>query len=254
MTRMSLTETKLDWISAGGTHRGNIRPMNQDAFLNRPDIGLWAVADGMGGHASGERASAVVVEQLSRLPPPRFLGRSVRQVECLIAEANRRLVDEAEAGGEAVIGTTVVVLLAVGHACALLWVGDSRIYRLRAGLLQQLTTDHTEVQRMVARGELSAEQAAVHPYAGVLSRAVGAEDDLRIDRLIDTWRDGDRYLLCSDGLTKELGQDQITRLSGKGNAAEASQQLIELACDAGGRDNVTVVIVDFGSFASPSPG
>lgn len=251
---MTVTNSKGRWVSAGATHRGRVRPINQDAFLDRPDLGLWAVADGMGGHASGERASALVIELLATLPRPRFLGRSARQVVHLIAAANRQLIDEAQGAGDEIIGSTVAVLVVVGRFCALLWVGDSRIYRLRDGRLQQLTTDHTEVQRMVVRGELSAEQAEAHPYAGVLSRAVGAEDDLRIDRLIDTWRDGDRYLLCSDGLTKELGQDQITRLSGKGNAEEASQQLIEFARDAGGRDNVTVVIVDFGSFAPQRPG
>ena len=251
---MTTAHSKGLWVSAGATHRGRVRPINQDAFLDRPDLGLWAVADGMGGHASGERASALVVELLATLPRPRFLGRSARQVAHLIAAANRQLIADAQTNGDVIIGTTVVTLVAVGHCCALLWVGDSRIYRLRDGRLRQLTTDHTEVQRMVAMGDLSAEQAEGHPHAGVLSRAVGAEDDVRIDRLIDTWRDGDRYLLCSDGLTKELKPDQITRLSGKSNVAEASQQLIELACDAGGRDNVTVVIVDFGSFAPQSPG
>jgi len=245
MTSMSATQTKLDWISAGGTHRGNIRPINQDAFLNRPDIGLWAVADGMGGHASGERASALVVEQISRLPPPRFLGRSARQIECLITAANRRLIDEAEAGGKAVIGTTVVVLLAVGPSCALMWVGDSRIYRLRAGRLQQLTTDHTEVQRWVAAGQLSAEDAERHPYAGVLSRAVGAEDELCIDRATESLYDGDRYLLCSDGLTKELSSERLQALLGSGTPDQSVQQLIDNACQAGGRDNVTAVVVEF---------
>jgi protein phosphatase len=249
MTRMSATHTKVDWISAGGTHRGNIRAINQDAFLNRPDIGLWAVADGMGGHASGERASALVVEQLSMLPRPRFLGRSAHQVECLIAEANRRLVDEAEAGGEAVIGTTVVVLLAVGRSCALMWVGDSRIYRLRASRLQQLTTDHTEVQRWVAAGQLSAEDAETHPYAGVLSRAVGAEDEICIDRTIEPLYDGDRYLLCSDGLTKELAPERIETLLGYGTPEQSAQQLIDSACHAGGRDNITALVVEFRSAA-----
>jgi protein phosphatase len=242
---MSAANTKVDWVSAGGTHRGNVRPINQDALLNRPDIGLWAVADGMGGHASGERASALVVAQLSKLPRPRFLGRSARQVECLLSEANRRLIDEAEARGEAVIGTTVVVLVAVGRSCALMWVGDSRIYRLRDGLLQQLTTDHTEVQRWLAAGHMSPEEAETHPYAGVLSRAVGAEDELRIDRSIEPLCDGDRYLLCSDGLTKELAPERIQTLLGSGTLEQSVQQLVQSACEAGGRDNVTALAIEF---------
>jgi protein phosphatase len=219
--------------------------MNQDAFLDRPDIGLWAVADGMGGHASGERASSLVVEALSRLPVPAMLGRSVRHAECLITEANRRLIDEADASGEEVIGTTVVALLAMGHACALLWVGDSRMYRLRDDRLAQLTQDHTEVQQLVLDGKLSAEQAESHPYAGVLSRAVGAEDELQVDSALETLMDGDRYLLCSDGLTKELPQDRIQQLLGSGEPEEVVRRLVEAACAAGGRDNVTAVVVDF---------
>jgi protein phosphatase len=245
MTRMSEVQSKGGWVSAGGTHRGNVRPINQDALLDRPDIGLWAVADGMGGHASGEQASALVVEQLSKLPQPRFLGRSAWQVECLLSEANRRLVGQAEASGEAIIGTTVVVLLAVGRSCALLWVGDSRIYRLREGRLQQLTTDHTEVQRWLAAGQISPEEAETHPYSGVLSRAVGAEDDLSIDRAIAPLCDGDRYLLCSDGLTKELAAERIEALLGSGTPEQAVQQLIDNACRAGGRDNVTALVVEF---------
>jgi protein phosphatase len=219
--------------------------MNQDAFLDRPDIGLWAVADGMGGHASGERASSLVVEALSRLPVPAMLGRSVRHAERLITEANRRLIDEADASGEEVIGTTVVALLAMGHACALLWVGDSRMYRLRDDRLAQLTQDHTEVQQLVLDGKLSTEQAESHPYAGVLSRAVGAEDELQVDSALETLMDGDRYLLCSDGLTKELPQDRIQQLLGSGEPEEVVRRLVEAACAAGGRDNVTAVVVDF---------
>ncbi|UHD16100.1 PP2C family protein-serine/threonine phosphatase [Thiocapsa bogorovii] len=219
--------------------------MNQDAFLDRPDIGLWAVADGMGGHASGERASKLVVEALAQLPVPELLGRSVRHAECLIAEANRRLIDEANASGDEIIGTTVVVLLAMGGACALLWVGDSRIYRLRDDRLEQLTRDHTEVQQWVSEGKLSAEQAESHPYAGVLSRAVGAEDEIQVDSVLEPLMGGDRYLLCSDGLTKELTLERIEQLLGSGEPPEVVQALVQNACAAGGRDNVTAVVVDF---------
>jgi protein phosphatase len=236
-----------NWASSAATHQGNVRAINQDAFLDRPDLGLWAVADGMGGHEHGERASALVVERLATLSRPRFLGQSARRAASLIADANRRLVDDAEALGGSIIGTTVVALLAVGSSCALLWVGDSRIYRLRAGRLEQLTTDHTEVQQWVSAGTLSPEDAELHPYAGVLSRAVGAADEVIVDRRIETLRDGDRYLLCSDGLTKELDARRIATLLGAGAPGQTAQMLIEEACAAGGRDNVTVLIVEFRS-------
>jgi len=242
---MTTAKQTMRWFSAGATHPGVVRSMNQDAFLDRPDIGLWAVADGMGGHASGERASRLVVEELARLPAPELLGRSVRHAECLITEANRRLIDEADARGEEIIGTTVVVLLAMGAACALLWVGDSRMYRLRDDRLEQLTQDHTEVQQWVSEGKLSAEQAESHPYAGVLSRAVGAEDEINVDSVLETLLHGDRYLLCSDGLTKELTHERIQQLLGSGEPREVVQILVQNACAAGGRDNVTAVVVDF---------
>ncbi|MGB5832699.1 MAG: protein phosphatase 2C domain-containing protein [Thiohalocapsa sp.] len=232
-------------LSAAATHAGVVRTVNQDAFLERSDIGLWVVADGMGGHAAGEKASALVVESLSRLPADDLLGRSVRRAECLISEANRRLIDEADASGEPVIGTTVVALLAAGNACALLWVGDSRIYRLRGNRLEQLTVDHTEVQQWVTEGKLSVEEAETHPYASVLSRAVGAEDALKVDAAIETLMDGDRYLLCSDGLTKELSPTDIQGVLGCSDPEETVRLLIESACAAGGRDNVTAVVIDF---------
>jgi protein phosphatase len=249
---MTSAKQNMRWVSAGATHPGVRRNMNQDAFLDRPDIGLWAVADGMGGHASGDRASSLVVEALARLPVPELLGRSVRQAECLITDANRRLIDEADASGEDIIGTTVVALLAMGQACALLWVGDSRIYRLRDDRLEQLTQDHTEVQKWVSEGKLSAEQAESHPYSGVLSRAIGAEDALQVDSVIETLMDGDRYLLCSDGLTKELTHERIHQWLRSGEPPEVVQALVEDACAAGGRDNVTAVVVDFFD-RTPSP-
>ncbi|KAA6187494.1 serine/threonine-protein phosphatase [Thiohalocapsa marina] len=233
------------WKSAAATHPGCVRSVNQDAFLDRPDLGLWAVADGMGGHAAGERASALVVETLARLPSPRFLGRSTEQLESLIQEANRQLIAEAAAKGDEIIGTTLVALLALGGACALLWVGDSRIYRLREGRLTQLTTDHTEVQQWVAQGMLSPDEADAHPHANVLSRAIGAEDELQIDTAIDSLHPGDRYLLCSDGLSKELSRERIGALLASGAPTETVQQLIETTCEAGARDNVTALVIEF---------
>lgn len=237
----------IEWVSSGATHRGNVRPVNQDAFLDRPDLGLWAVADGMGGHAAGEQASALVVERLARLPAPRFLGRAARQAMCLIGGANRRLLDMAGDDDAEIIGTTVAVLLALGDFCALLWVGDSRVYRLRDGQLLQLTCDHTEVQQWVAAGRLSADEAEGHPYAGVLSRAVGAEAELQIDCLLEHLQPADRYLLCSDGLTKELDAQRIAELLAAGDPDQAAERLLKDACAAGGRDNVSSVVVDFRS-------
>jgi len=242
------------WISAGATHRGRIRTRNQDSFLDRPDLGLWAVADGMGGHAHGDRASRRVIDLLSGLPAPRFLGRAARQIEWLLAEANRQLIADAaaEPGGRTIIGTTAVAIVAVRAAAALLWVGDSRAYRLRDGRLTLLTLDHTEIQDWILAGRISPRDAENHPYSSVLSRAIGAEENLVVDRAIERLRDGDRYLLCSDGLTKELDEQQIAMILSASEPRESAQKLTEHACAAGGRDNITAVVIDFRSGRTPS--
>lgn len=237
----------LRWVSGGATDQGLIRSVNQDAFLDRPDLGLWAVADGMGGHRDGGRASQMLVEGLSALPHPRLLGAAADAVRGVLTEVNRRLFDESTAQGSDLIGSTIVTLIAVGDHCGLLWVGDSRAYRLRDGVIRRLTRDHTQVQSMVDRGLLSPEQAEVHPYSNVLSRAIGADATVEIDTRIEPLRAGDRYLLCSDGLDKELRDPEIAALLTQSDPQGAATALVQRARQAGGRDNVTTVVVQFDS-------
>lgn len=233
------------YLSASVTDPGLVRSENQDACLDRPDLGLWAVADGMGGHADGAFASGLLVETLGRLGHRDRLGGAVDAIRQSIVEVNQRLLDEAAVRGQDLIGSTIVALVAVGDHCAILWAGDSRAYRLRQGELMQLSVDHTHVQDLVARGLLSAEQAEHHPLSHVLERAVGGDDELEVDCRIEALKDGDRYLLCSDGLTKELPADEIARMLSQGTPHEVSRRLVASASEAGGRDNITVVVVDF---------
>jgi protein phosphatase len=228
-----------------------VRRVNQDAYLDRPDLGLWAVADGMGGHRDGERASQMLVESLSRLARPRLLGLGADAVRDALTEVNRRLCAESAAAGSDLIGSTIVTLIAVGDHCGILWVGDSRVYRLRNGVLSQLTRDHTQVQALVDLGLLTAEQAEGHPYSNVLARAIGADPEVVIDTRLEPLRPDDRYLLCSDGLDKELPDDEIARLLADAPPAETAEALIQAACAAGGRDNVTAVVVQFEAGADP---
>lgn len=232
------------YLSASLTDPGLVRSENQDACLDRPDLGLWAVADGMGGHADGAFASGLLVETLGRLGHRDRLGSAVDAIRQAIVEVNRRLIDEAAVRGQDLIGSTIVTLVAVGDHCAILWAGDSRAYRLRQGELMQLSVDHTHVQDLVARGLLSAEQAEHHPLSHVLERAVGGDDELAVDCRIEALKEGDRYLLCSDGLTKELHADEIAGMLSQGTPHEVSHRLVASAREAGGRDNVTVVVVD----------
>lgn len=232
------------WSSAGLTDPGRVRTVNQDALLDRPDLGLWAVADGMGGHSDGAYASRLLVEHLGRLEQPSLLGGASKRVIAVLRDVNRRLIEEAIARDSDIMGTTVVVLAAVGDHCVALWAGDSRIYRLREAELVQLTSDHTQVQEMVDQGLLTREQADAHPMSNVLSRAVGGDPDLAVDTRVERLRAGDRFLLCSDGLTKELSARAIADLLGHADPETAARELVRSACAAGGRDNVTALVVD----------
>lgn len=231
--------------SAGLSDAGRVRKVNQDAFLDRPDLGIWGVADGMGGHSDGAHASRLLVDRLALLERPTLLGAASKRVASVLMDVNRRLIEEAIRRDLDIIGTTVVALIAVGDHCAILWAGDSRVYRLRDGELTQLTTDHTQVQEMVEQGVLTREQAEYHPMSNVLVRAVGGDLELTVDKRVEGLRGGDRFLLCSDGLTKELPARLIARLLGQADPDTAARSLVQAACDSGGRDNVTAVVVEF---------
>ena len=233
------------WTSGGATDQGRHRTINQDAYLDRPDLGLWAVADGMGGHRDGERASRMLVEALALLPRPRLLGAAADAVRGALTEVNRQLAEESATQGSDVIGSTIVTLIALGDHCGILWVGDSRAYRLRDGFIERLSRDHTQVQALVDQGLLAPELAEHHPYSNVLARAIGAESRVEIDTRIESLRAGDHYLLCSDGLDKELSDPQIAALLAGSDPGQVARALVEHACQAGGRDNVTAVVVRF---------
>ncbi|MFO1421670.1 MAG: protein phosphatase 2C domain-containing protein [Candidatus Competibacteraceae bacterium] len=235
------------WSSAGRSHVGMVRAINEDACLVLPELGVWVVADGMGGHEAGDIASRMIVETLQQLPPPAdwpdFLD-SVREGLC---EVNRRLREEsAQRYQHRTIGSTVVVLLAHEDQCACLWVGDSRIYRLRNGQLQQLTRDHSHVQELVDQGLIAPEDAHRHPLANVITRAVGSAEELRIDEVMHPLVAGDLFLLCSDGLNKTVSDEEIARLlvHSDQNCQEAVKAFIHLALMRDASDNVTTVVVN----------
>jgi protein phosphatase len=242
---MSRSPPPLHWTSAGATDPGQVRQINEDAYLDGPNIGLWAVADGMGGHAAGDLASRSVIHALATASQHRFLGRGVANLRACLADANRRLCAEARQRGVSVIGSTVAALFVLGGHCALLWVGDSRIYRLRGGILHRLSHDHSQVQDLVDQGLLTQESAEAHPAANIITRAVGADDRLQVDAQICEVKNGDRFLLCTDGLTKEVSEAEIAELTGRVAVNALPRALIDQACKRGARDNVTVVAVQF---------
>lgn len=231
------------WTSAACSHTGRVRDINEDASLERPERGLWAVADGMGGHARGDFASRLVVETLDRLPPAVGLTEFVTDAWDSLQAVNGQLRIEAAMRVVPIIGSTVVVLLARERHCRYLWAGDSRLYLFRGGRLSLLTRDHSQVEELKARGELPADAAVEHPARNLLTRAVGATDTLDLDEDAIEAADGDMFLLCSDGLSNEVSDGEICAALIAGDCRQAAETLLDLALKHGGRDNITAVVI-----------
>lgn len=205
---------------------------------------MWVVADGMGGHSAGDVASQMIVETLRDLELTGRLSETLGAVEEQLIAVNAELCRIAVREEAQTIGSTVVALVAHQRHGAVLWAGDSRAYRLRAGHIEQVSQDHALVEELVEKGLLSREQAATHPQGNLVTRAVGATDKLDVDMEIFELQPGDAFVLCSDGLDKEVTEQEIASLLAESTAAEASDALVELALSRGSRDNVTVVTVE----------
>jgi serine/threonine protein phosphatase PrpC len=232
----------LHWVSASATHVGKVRKLNEDALLEHPQIGLWAVADGVGGASAGDWASAFTVQSLGRSSKPDSIAEFVAEVSERLGAVNGTLRRQAKAAARQAIATTVVVLQFFDEKFACTWAGDSRLYLLRRGQLRQVNRDHSEVQEMVDRGMLESSEARNHPRGNVVTRAVGAYETLDLDLAQDQLLADDTFLLCSDGLTKTAEDDEIATLLSQ-PPEKAVGALIELALDRGAPDNVTVVVV-----------
>jgi protein phosphatase/serine/threonine-protein phosphatase Stp1 len=231
------------WAS---THNGTVRKHNEDAFVSRPDIGLWAVADGAGGHDAGEVASGMLAEALSEIPPSLSGAELLTVVRERVAAVHAALLEEAarRGGGSMIASTLVVLMVRAGHfAC--LWAGDSRVYLMRGGVMQQVTRDHSLTQELVDAGAITPAQAEHHPQANVITRAVGGGDEvLELEKVSGTLDPDDRFLLCSDGLSKELDEATLTALLAADEGEGPGEALVGAAVAHGARDNVTAVVVD----------
>jgi protein phosphatase len=242
MEEGSIGGAELAW--AARTDVGRVRALNEDALLAAPPV--FAVADGMGGHDAGEVASALTVERLRTLA-----GSGPTTMEAVAAELHNinSLLRSARPGVGATMGTTGVGLTLVDHGGVTSWlvfnVGDSRAYCFSDGSLEQLSRDHSYVQELVDAGELQAAYARVHPQRNVVTRALGADAEVRPDYWVRAVRPGDRFLLCSDGLHGELEDGVIGAvMSSELSPSDTVRVLVDLALEAGGRDNVTAVVVD----------
>jgi serine/threonine protein phosphatase PrpC len=238
-------------VSAALSHVGNVRKINEDSCLDRADIGLWAVADGVGGAHAGDRASGLIVEALDKIAPPTTAIGFLTQVRDSLHAVNQALRLEAETLNGKTLASTIVALLFFGQHYACAWAGDSRLYLMRNGRLRQVTRDHSEVQELVDAGEITAEEARHHPRGNLITRAVGAHDELLLEMVQDQLRPDDMFLLCSDGLTKPVDEAEIERLMRGRAPEEAAQALLEAALAGGAPDNVTVIAVKV--LAIPEP-
>jgi len=245
-------------LSSGGTDPGKKRTNNEDAYLVNDKLGLYAVADGVGGSEAGEVASRIAVETLAeampdllgdkdRTPPSEIRSVDVRELAAFrqaVALANRNIHDEAEKNtSRAGMGTTLTALLLARKRAFLVHIGDSRAYRLRGGTLVQLTNDHSFVAEQMRSGLISPAQARTSPYRQVITRALGIDGEAAPDRMEHPVQPDDTYLLCSDGLTEMVSVRDISTILAGSAPRDAVLKLIAAANEQGGVDNITAVVV-----------
>lgn len=231
---------RLKFLSVGRTHVGSVRTLNEDNFLLHPEARLWAVADGMGGHSRGDVASAAIVDALKTVRP----CASAYGLRHQVSKAANRINEELFAGGrDEIVGTTLVTLIIHEQHYACLWAGDSRAYLWRGGRLKRLTSDHSEVQRLVDEGVIAAEDAPRHPRANIITRAIGARADVRLEDACGAVEPGDRFLLCSDGLHGIVTDRTIGDIMLRAPLEWAANALLDAALAKGGRDNITAVLI-----------
>lgn len=233
------------WRSAARTEVGKVRARNEDAFLAMPEQGLWVVADGMGGHQNGALASRLIVEQLAE-PSAGDLPQRLAELRKRLHGVNRRLGQEltvTAAQPDPVIGSTVVALLIEDDRAACIWAGDSRCYLWRGCRLYQLSRDHSLLQQLIDEQQLSPAEAARHPAAHALTRAIGASEELKLEILELDILPGDAFLLCSDGLYQGLSADQLGAALNLPSPQLTLNRLFQQALDGPARDNLSAVVI-----------
>jgi len=232
------------WWSSCVSDAGRRRRNNEDAFLAMEDVGVWVVADGMGGHLRGDLASKTIVDTFSGLGKHDSLDEKVEQVQHRLDVANQRILEISRREG-GTMGSTVVALIVHEGTWVCMWAGDSRAYRLSRGSFRQVTHDHSMFQEHLDRGD---DSATINPrFANRITRAVGATARLSLEARQGTLKDGDIFLLCTDGLNKEVADHEMFDLIDTYDCDDAASRLLQLSLDRGARDNVTVAVIRFES-------
>ena len=232
------------WKSFSRTDTGKVRKFNEDSILDRPDLGLWVVADGMGGHQAGDVASRKIINTLNKLNLSSSLDLSIAEITAALQLVNHELKElAAKMYGQQIIGSTVVALIAGKTHFAFLWAGDSRLYRLRDKKLLQLTIDHCSEQEDIT-DVLNLGSSTDLKQNNVITRAVGAYDELELDCQVVEIQSGDIFLLSSDGLDKEVSFQEIEQVLVENDYSDSVEILLERVLKRGARDNVSVIVVE----------
>lgn len=236
---------ELIWETAALTDEGRRRSHNEDSILARPEDGIFVVADGMGGHAAGDVASRMVTDAIGAMDATGSFPRLVDRFDDTMIDINKQIRAHAdEHFGGKTMGCTIISLLARHDVGVCMWAGDSRLYQVRDGEMKQISRDHDPLEELVESGALTPEEADEHPDSSVITRAVGGQPDLCLDLIAFDMLPEDVYLLCSDGLYREVLRDEIHQILGNEEPVEnTARTLMNLALERGARDNVSVIVV-----------
>lgn len=226
------------------THVGRVRKINEDAVLALPDHDIWLVSDGMGGHDAGDFASRLIVDTVATIPLGLDPAAKMHALRDSVQSAHSAIRAEAAARGGGTIGATLAALLIGQRHFVGLWAGDSRIYRLHQGKIELLTTDHSVVADLVLAGQMSWDEAEQHPQSNAITRAVGVGETLEIDKIRGPAEPGDRFLICSDGLTKYATFAMLEQILRDMPLETVADRLMQTALSGGGADNISVIVVD----------
>lgn len=226
------------------THVGRVRKINEDSILALPDEGIWVVADGMGGHTAGDFASQTVIERVAALPPGLEPAERMRSLRAAIEIAHDTILQESARQGGVTIGSAVVALMLTEGYFVTFWSGDSRLYLFREGEISLVTSDHSVVAEFVKSGQMTWDEAEMHPESNAITHAVGVGASAGLEKIHGQTRRGDRFLLCSDGLNKYAGFETLRHTLATHPVETVTDRLLQIALDGGGRDNISVIVVD----------
>ena len=236
--------TEVNWKGYAESHTGHVRQMNQDAVLVSSEVGLWAVADGMGGHEAGDVASQMIVDALAEVDDDQSLVDQVDAVEDTLIRVNESMRDFAQKNFErGVMGSTIVLLLIRDRVGVVMWAGDSRCYRVRDGAIEQVTVDHRLVEDLLRKGEITEQEALNHPKRNAITRAVGAHETLYLDWTFIEVQPYDSFMLCSDGLYSDVSDADVLRIMRSGRPDTVAARLVGQGLQSSARDNLSAVVV-----------